>query len=171
MSEIRKLTRTDILQLVQIVENADQSNRLGRIEKFLRKLVELQEQGADLFRGYKLSIAAVTTPQRFALDQFLIPIRIVGLSALVTTGTLDEADLFSLRVVDEDQKPEFLDLPISQVPLGMTEGEFNFRKGHLIPAFARLEVLWENASANTKTLVLAGSFVRDIGSPQDKISL
>lgn len=170
-SEIRKLTRTDLLQLVQIVENADQSNRLGRIEKLLRKLLELDLQGADLFRGYILNVAAVTTPQRFSLEQFLLPTRLTGLTATVTSGTLNDQDLFSLRIVDEDQKPEFLDLLISNIPLGLVNGEFDFRKGHAIPPFARLEVLWQNAVANSKTVALAASLVRDFGSPQDSANL
>lgn len=166
-SELRKLTRTDLLQLVQIAENADQSLRLGRIEKLVRKLLELDEQGADLFRGYSLSVAANTTPQRFSLDQFLIPVKLMSLASVVD-GNLNVGDTFSLQVVDENRKPDFLDLLINAVPLGIVDGEFSFRKGHKLPAFSRLEAVWTNSIANTKTVILSAAFVRELGSPLDQ---
>lgn len=172
-SELRKLTRTDLLQLVQIAENADQSLRLGRIEKLLRKLLELDLQGADFFRGYKLTIVADTEPQRFELEQFLIPVKLTGLTALVSSGTIDDQDLFSLQIVDENRKPEFKDLPISNLPLGFSEGEFRFRKGHFVPAFAKLEVVWQNniVAPTDKTVAVGAAFVRDVGSPLDKAEI
>lgn len=171
LEKVRELSRTDLLQIVQIAENADQSNRLGRIEKFLRKLVELQEQGADLFKGYRLSVAASAGDQTFQLEQFLIPVKLASVSTAVVAGTMNDADLFTLRIVDEASRPDFIDLPINSVPLGIVEGEFRFRKGHKIDAFSKIQAIWNNATASSKTVLVATAFIRDNDSPLDQAQL
>lgn len=167
MSFVRNLPLPVLLQLIQTYEDVTTGENVRRLERLLRKALELENQGADIFKGYSLSITATTDPQIFNLQQFFIPVKLASLSALIAKGNGNVADTLSIRIVDEARRPDSIDLPIDAVPLGMTSGEFRFRKPLKMLPGAVLEALWQNEVANTKTLTIAAAFVRDFGSPLD----
>lgn len=147
--------------LYKVYEKVRDDNRINRYR------FEYDFKGADIYKGYPVNITAVSTEQKFKLDQFTIPLKLMGVSVSSPQGN-NAADVFTLRIVDDKRIPQYIDQPITTVPLGMSDGAFSFAKGNRVPAFSTLEVLWTNGAPSTSKIIAIGlAFVRDFGSPLD----
>lgn len=146
----------------------DVDQKVREEAEIARKMLEVEFQGADLFRGYTLSVLANVNAQTFKLDKLTIPVKLKGLTVIVPSGG-NAGDLLSLQIADPNNAGEFLESPIQNVAVGQADATFRFRRGHPIPAFSQISAIWTNSIANVKTVVIGAAYVRDQGGKLDRI--
>lgn len=151
------------LELVRTFLLADIDQLIRQDLAIAKKRLAAELEGADFFRGYTLNVVAGTQAQTFKMDKITIPVKLAALTIVTPSGG-NPADTFSFQISDPNNNPEYLDVPVQNLPVGQVDAKLKFRRPHPIPAFSTISAVWTNAVSASKVVIVGAAYIRNQGA-------